>query len=330
MAASLASAAGAIHRAHAICDAGRVAPPSRRLPPALAAILTTACLLAAGLVACARQDEPFARLAGLVVDERLRETSGLAASRTHADVLWTLNDGGNDAAVYAVSRRGRVLARFEVDGVANTDWEDLAAFELEGRRYLLIADTGDNGGLRRTLQLHVLAEPETLRDGTLTPAWSIAFRWPDGARDSEAVAVDAAAGQALLISKKRRPPELFAVPLRPADRRVVARRIGTLAGIPQPTAQERQARHSRAALKGLVTAADVSPDGRRLAVMTYHDVAVYTRADGEPWGDAVARAPKVRALPWIPQAEAMAWSAGGRGLFATGEFTPAPLFFLVP
>ena len=34
-----------------------------------------------------------------------------------------------------------------------------------------------------------------LRDGdTLRPAWSIAFRWPDGARDCEAIAVDAAAG----------------------------------------------------------------------------------------------------------------------------------------
>lgn len=298
--------------------------------PAFAAFFATACLVLAGLAACARQDEPFARLAGLVLDERLREISGLAASRLHPDVLWMLNDGGNDAAVYAVSRRGRVLARFAVEGVANTDWEDLAAFELDGRPYLLIADTGDNGGLRRTLQLHVLAEPDSLRDGTLRPAWSVAFRWPDGPRDSEALAVDTAAGEALLVSKKRRPPELFAVPLRASQRRAVARRIGTLAGIPQPTAQERQARHSRAALKGQVTAADLSPDGRRLAVMTYHDLAVYTRAPGESWRDAVARMPTVRDLPWIPQAEALAWSAGGRGLFATGEFTPAPLFFLVP
>ncbi len=299
--------------------------PLRRLLPTL-----TACLLLAGLAACDAQKEPFARLAGLVMDERLREVSGLAASHTHADVLWMLNDGGNDAAVYAVTRRGRVLARFEVTGVANTDWEDLASFELDGKHYLLVADTGDNGGLRKTLQLHVLAEPETLEDGTLKPAWSIAFRWPDGPRDSEAVAVDAAAGQVLVLSKKRRPAQLFAVPLKPATRRVVARKLGELSGIPQPTAQERKARHSRAALKGLVTAADVSPDGLRLAVMTYHDLVVYTRAPGEPWAKAVARPPQVHALPWLPQAEAMGWSAGGRGLFATGEFTPAPLFFLVP
>lgn len=303
--------------------------PARALPRLLLP------LLLAVLAGCGAGEEPFARLAGVVFDGRLREVSGVAASRAHPDVLWMLNDGGNAAALYAVSPRGRVLARYAVRGVANTDWEDLSAFELDGKRYLLIADTGDNGGLRRTLQLHVVEEPRTLADpddtgGVLAPAWSVAFRWPDGPRDCEAVAVDAAAGQVLLVSKKRRPPELFSLPLRAAGKRQVARRIGTLAGIPQPTAEERKATHSRARLKGLVTSADLSPDGRRLAVMTYADLAIYTRKPGEAWGKAVARRPAVHALPWIPQAEAVGWSASGRGLFATGEFAPAPVFYLVP
>ena len=282
------------------------------------------------MAACAPQNEPFARLSGLLLDDHLREVSGMAASRTHADVLWMLNDGGNDAALYAVSLRGRRLARLALDGVPNTDWEDLAAFELDGRRYLLIADTGDNGGLRRTLQLHVVEEPATLEDGTLKPAWSIAFRWPDGARDCEAVAVDAAAGQVLLVSKKRRPAELFAVPLRPAARRVVAHRLGTLAGIPQADAEQRRADPARARLHGQVTSADLAPDGRGLAVLTYDDLMLYRRQPGEAWGQAVARTPQVHPLPLIPQAEALAWSRGGGGLFATGEFSPAPLFYLVP
>ena len=29
-------------------------------------------------------------------------------------------------------------------------------------------------------------------------------------------------------------------------------------------------------------------------------------------------------------AEAIAWTSGGNGLYATGEFNPAPLFYLVP
>ena len=83
----------------------------------------------------------------------------MAASRTFADTLWALNDGGNAASLYAIGNRGGLQATLRIDSVPNTDWEDLAAFDLDGRHYLLIADTGDNGGLRKTLQLHVVEEP---------------------------------------------------------------------------------------------------------------------------------------------------------------------------
>src|SRR4051794_7420602 len=182
---------------------------------------------------CSAPRAPFAQLSGVILDTRLSDLSGLAASRVHPDVVWVLDDGGNPPVLYAVGNRGGVQATFRIADVANTDWEDLAAFELDHRHYLLIADTGDNGGLRRTLQLHVVEEPRVLVDGTLHPAWSIAFRWPDGARDCEAVAVDAARGEILLVSKRRRPPEVFVLPLRPAQPGLqVARRIGHLAGLP--------------------------------------------------------------------------------------------------
>src|SRR3546814_483495 len=190
------------------CDAGAMPlhRPARRLP----ALLATTLLLAA----CTAQ-APFAQLSGMLLDARLDEISGLAASQAHEGVLWMLDDGGNDPQLFAISTRGGLQATFQVAGVAKTDWEDIAAFELDGRRYLLVADTGDNGGLRRSLQLHVIEEPASLDEvaqhAPLEPAWSIAFRWPDGARDCEAVAVDARRGEVLLISKKRTPPELFAL-----------------------------------------------------------------------------------------------------------------------
>lgn len=291
-----------------------------------------ACVLLASLAACGEEREPFARLSGLMLDDALGEVSGAAASRRHPDVLWMQNDGGNAPVLYAVSTRGSLLARDPVEGVANTDWEDLAAFDLGGRHYILIADTGDNGGLRRTLQLHAIEEPASLRDTVLRPAWSVSFRWPDGARDCEAAFVDAAAGKVLLVSKKRHPPELFEVPLRPtADATVIARRIGTLAGVPHADARSLQDRPRAARLIGQVTSADVSPDGRTLAVLTYQDVLFYPRERDESWAKAVARAPRIESLPpLLPQAEALAWSAAGHGLYATGEFRPAPIYYLDP
>jgi hypothetical protein len=289
-------------------------------------------VLLALLAACGEEREPFARMSGLMLDDALGEVSGAAASRRHADVLWVENDGGNAPVLYAVSTRGGLLARDRVEGVANTDWEDLAAFELDQRHYILIADVGDNGGLRRTLQLHAIEEPASLRDTVLRPAWSVSFRWPDGPRDCEAAFVDVDAGKVLLISKKRHPPELFEVPLRPpADATVIARRIGTLAGVPRADARSLRDRPRAARLIGQVTSADLSPDGRSLAVLTYQDVLFYSRKPGESWTQTFAREPRIEPLPpLLPQAEALAWSASGTGLYATGEFRPAPIFYLDP
>ena len=289
-----------------------------------------AALLLLCVVACAPPSLPFSRLAGLITTGLLDEISGLAASHVHEDVLWAINDGGNPAELYAINRRGRLLARYDVRGARNIDWEDLSSFTLQGKHYLLVADTGDNGGKRKDIVLHVFEEPATLEGGELKPAWTIRARWPDGPRDCEAVAVDAAAGQVLLISKKRNPPDLFTLPLAKARGVREARRIGRLAGVPPASAELRRNDPKLAQLFPQVTAADLSPDGRTLAVLTYGSVLFYRRTPGEDWRTAVARMPETHDVPLIPQAEALAWSAGGAGLYATGEFKPAPLFYLSP
>lgn len=298
-----------------------------RRPAPTTALLAVLLAVVAGCSA----PPPFAQLSGLMLDARLGEVSGLAVSARHPDTLWVVNDGGNDAHIHAVSPRGSHLATLEAEGVDNTDWEDIAAFRLDGRDYLLVADTGDNGGLRRTLQLHVFEEPATVADARVRPAWSIVFRWPDGARDCEAAAVDPATGEVLLVSKKREPPELFSVPLRPGGAEPqVARLLGTLAGVPRGDAEEIQANPELARIRSQVTAADVARDRHALAVLTYRDVLVYRRRGGEGWAEAVSRPPRVHPLPLVPQAEALGWSADGRALFATGELSPAPLFYLHP
>lgn len=304
------------------------------LPVAIALLLALP-LVGAG---CALSPQPFAQLSGLIMDGRLGEVSGLAASARHDDVLWAINDGGNGALLHAIGTRGQHHAVFELDGVVNTDWEDLGAFELDGKRYLLVADTGDNGGIRHTLQLHAVEEPARLAQGdaaagdppSLPVAWTVTFRWPDGPRDCEAIAVDAAAGRVLLVSKRRDPPELFAVPLRPGSPEVqVAERLGTLANVPRGSPEERLDDPERAQLRGHVTAADISPDGRTLAILTYDDVLLYPLG-GDGWAEAVGRHPQVHPLALLPQAEALTWTADGHAMYATGEFRPAPLMLLRP
>ncbi|QOY62208.1 hypothetical protein INQ40_09785 [Lysobacter sp. H21R4] len=310
-------------------------PPNPPHVPRPLALIALTVALALGCTAqpdtAADADAPEARLSGVLLDMQMDEISGLAASHIHPGVLWMHDDGGNPARLFAVSTRGRRLATFGVEDAVKTDWEDMDAFEFQGKRYLLIADTGDNGGLRRTLQLHVVEEPTTLTNARLKPAWSIAFRWPDGARDCEAVAVDAERGEILLISKKREPPELFVLPLQPPDRELLtATRVGHLAGVPEPDPETLRRNPKRARLDGQVTAASVSPDRRTLAVMTYRYLLLYPRGAQQDWAGAVAGTPRTSVLPWLPQAEALGWSADGESLYATGEFIPAPLYRITP
>jgi hypothetical protein len=265
--------------------------------------------------------------AGLQTDGRLDELSGLAASRAHPGVYWANNDSGNGAALFAIRADGTHVADLRIVGASNLDWEDIASYDLDGHHYLLVADTGDNGGLRQQLTLYVIEEPAQLRDGDhVRIARTILFRWPDGPRDCEAVAVDAKRGEILLISKKRIPAELYRLPLRPQARVPVAELIAALPGIAQPDAAAQTERTPHGRYRAQVTGADLSADGRQLAVLTYGSVYLYSRSTNESWPSAFnAHAPINLALPWLPQAEAIAYSADGTSLLVGGERVPSPL-----
>ena len=82
--------------------------------------------------------------AGELANPQIQEASGLAPSRLNSEILWTINDSGDDPILYAVSTTGADLGTIKVAGARNRDWEDLASFRLNDTAYLLIADIGDN------------------------------------------------------------------------------------------------------------------------------------------------------------------------------------------
>ena len=271
--------------------------------------------------------------AGVFTDPELNEVSGLAASRAHPGLYWAHNDSGDGEKLIVIRTDGSRVATLRVAGATNVDWEDLDSFDLNGKHYLLVADTGDNGGIRKTLVLYVFEEPQSLRDGdTLHPAWSINFRWPDGARDCEATAVDATSGEVLLISKKRVPPELFRLPLQPGDGVQTAQLVTTLSGINQPSEIDLRKNPVYGRYRSQITGADLSPNGRVLAVLNYRSIHLYVRAPGQDWRRAMQTLPSELSFPWLPQAEGIAFSADGRSLLIGSEQRPSPLllFRVVP
>ena len=286
--------------------------------------LAALALLSLSPAAVAQDD---AALAALITHESLAEISGLTASRRHPGIFWVHNDGDNEAALYAIDAEGDLRATLRIEGVRNVDWEDIAAYSKDGRHYLVIADVGDNGGLRRQLALRAIEEPSTLRDATVQPAWTQPFRWPDGARDCEAMAVDEGEGAAYLVSKKRVPPELFRVPLHGDGQLLTAERLGTLDGIEQPTDDDLRRNPVYGRYRAQITAADISPDGRSFAVLNYRRVYLWRRGAGS-WAQAVGRPARVIEFPWTPQAEALGFDLSGRSLWISSERLPAPLLRL--
>ena len=80
----------------------------------------------------------------------------------------------------------------------------------------------------------------------------------------------------------------------------------------------------------IITAADVSPDGSRLAVLSYGAILIHARDPATGWAQAAANPPQRIPIPLVPKAEALTWSASGGGLYVTGEFSQAPIFHVIP
>jgi len=274
-------------------------------------------------------------VAGRVTDRSLPEISGLAVSRRHPGHLWALNDSGNPAELHLLDTSGRRLGGVRLLGVNNVDWEDLAAFEVRGQPYLLVADIGDNYAQRRDVRLHVFQEPEftpgtTGLDGELQPLATLRFRYPDGPRDAEGVAVDAARGEILLLSKREAKPIFYRLPLllESPDERLVAERLGHLQGMPETRFDDL----AKGAIRGLYgrspTAIDLDVDGRSMLLLTYTAVYRLQREADEDWSEAITRPVTWLADHPLPNAEALTVAPSGDRVYFTSERLPAVLWRL--
>lgn len=260
------------------------------------------------------------RWRGDIQDLALSEASGLSCSTRRHNLLWAVNDSGNEPRLFAMSLDGSARGSWAVDLPALGDWEDLASFRQDGVSYLLIADIGDNLRWRPTLYLHVVVEPdiERLRAGdVLEAARTIRYRYPDGPRDAEAVAVDVSLGEILIVSKRVIPAEVYRLPLAGGDGILTAERIAVLDGIPQPTERDLYEDPKYGPGRSEPTAMEIA--GNQALVVTYKDAYLYRRRNGETWGETFAGIPERIALPRIGQQEAAAFTPDGRRFFTTAE-----------
>jgi hypothetical protein len=117
-------------------------------------------------------------------DPRITESSGLAASRNHPGLVYTINDSGDKARVFAVKvATGEVVG---VTTVANATWQDAEAMVLWGGK-LWVADVGSNRALGEERALYVFDEPGAGNHRVTADRYPV--KLDGGAVEIEAIAV---------------------------------------------------------------------------------------------------------------------------------------------
>ncbi|HWS90267.1 MAG TPA: hypothetical protein VN282_25075 [Pyrinomonadaceae bacterium] len=268
-------------------------------------------------------DPAEAKQIATLEDRKVRESSGLAASRRSPDLFWTHNDSGDGPFVYAFDRGGRARGTFRVEGAQAVDWEDISAGPgpARGQSYLYAADIGDNGRKREFVVVYRFPEPEVSAteappEGARVtqPAEAIRLKYPDGAHNAEALAVHPTTGDIYIVTKANAEAGVYKLPA-PFDPKA----LNTLTKV--------------ATLRGpdffgtLVTGADISPDGRRVALCDYAQGYELTPPEGAKGFDEVwKQTPAALSLGARLQGESVAYRLDGAALLATSEKTPTPLF----
>jgi hypothetical protein len=267
----------------------------------------------ADVPACSDYQSP-PRQTGTVPKE-LHELSGLVASRRHDGIFWAHNDSGNALELYALDAHGTIHGRFPLDGPKALDAEDIAVGPCgpqDDTTCIYLGDIGDNGQRRTSVQLFRIVEPTTLTPRTLD-AEALPFRYPDKARNAEALVVDPRDGTAYVISKTIGSlGDVYRVD------GVGPGRMGTAVRVARLKAP--------AEFDSYTTGADVHPSGTRLLLRTY----------GRAWE---LRVPGARSLPELfaatpvrvpsaaqPQAEAIAYDHGGSGYVLGTEGAGKPIY----
>ena len=260
----------------------------------------------------------------------------------HESYYWVHNDSGDLPRIFALHESGVVIAEVAVTGAQAVDWEDIAAGPSpqddrkaggkdsrasapgtssssgKTRSYLYLADTGNNDYRRTEFSIYRIPEPElpTLEPGqklSSERAAEIRFRYPERPFDCEAMVVHPETGNIYLITKPLFQNFVYRCRNRVEDGAQTLVKVGALSA------------------RFVVTAADLSPDGRRLLVRTYLDAEEYRLSPGKDFEEIFRERGVVvpSALSEI-QGECIAYDHAGTGYVTAGERPSSPIHHVFP
>lgn len=261
---------------------------------------------------------------GTLDSAMLQEASGLVPSRAFPGRLYLNNDSGDGPYFYVRHPEDGATQRVAVTGFSARDVEDVAIGPCPGSPACIwLGDIGDNARTRETVTFVAVSESETF-PAEAAPAQVVTARYSDGPQDAEAFAFHPN-GDLYLITKAMQlatrtsgPAGVYRLPaaaLASGDGAVLTfERVGSL-DLPSLI--------SDLFLNQVATAMDISPDGTRVAILTYRDLFEWNEdlSDGIEPGSGLRPGNDYTLTPLapLPQAEAVAYLPDGTGVVYTSE-----------
>ena len=267
---------------------------------------------------------------GWLASNKLNEVSGIQASHSHEGDIFVHNDEGKQV-IYVIDEIGADVGLVSIVPAKNKDWEDITSVPVDGGRWIVAGDIGDNWSKRESIKLYFAEEPRVGEDkryaGHQELRHWITLNYPDGPRDCESMAYDPIGKQILLLSKRDKPPRLYAIDLETAltQEQAELKFLGTTSNLRPPTPGDRLHWGGRTDWISQPTGFDISGDGSEAVVITYRSLYRYRRQEGEDWLTTLQRKPAEVVGPPAVQNEAIAYSVDGKSIYVTTEKRPTPL-----
>jgi len=200
---------------------------------------------------------PGVRLVARISDPRIRESSGVIASRRYSNVFWTHNDGGGPKkqVLYAIDSEGKTRTAFQVIGPRFHDWEDIA---IDDSGHLYLGDIGNNDSRENKLAVYEIDEPDpTSGAGSVSPKRGWTLKFPGAPFDCESLFIWKDHGYVISKVFDNAHAQVFRFPLEKPNEPLTLELVATTK------------------IESPVTGADISVDGNLLGLVSKAGAYVY-------------------------------------------------------
>ena len=187
-----------------------------------------------------------------------------------SEALWSLEDSGNKNKLYKLDKDGKTLSELTITNLKNTDWEELTS---DGQENLYISDFGNNDNKRTDLAIYKIDNAQ-LNQKTAEATDKVSFSYPEQTKfppKKSKMMFDCEAffefkGNFYLFTKNRSAKfdgsfYVYKVPNIPGNHK--AQLLGVMTTCKN---------FNRCA----ITAADISPDGNKVILLTGDKIVVIT------------------------------------------------------